>query len=533
MEQAHANATMLAAGLSPAHQTAVLQSLPAGFDSYDLDSAIGLINRIQHNTNHPTNNQPDQQTNWPYLGNHHTPATAHNHTNHSTIDNPNHIQTADGSQFRTSPNLDSLTNQAWDAWRINPYARRIVEIHIAHIVGRQFRIRSDKNDINKYVQAWWDTNKIDRHIYDWVREYLITGEWFFGLFSNQINGFQTVRLIPSCAIGHIETSEHDWMDVLSYKVNGAGDGTDQTFKHVNYAQRNEKAMMHCTLFNRVGKIRGEGGILDPVLASLARYQEFIKARIAKSRAASEYIRKIKASSPERREQLEALYRGRKIQAGSIYIYEGDEDIENVSSPVNGFDASYDGKLLKQNMGAGAGLMPHHLGDPEGSTQSTAREASFPVSKMLSVKQKLIVTDLTDLAEYSVIRAKKSGKFGRRYNQNLPKPGKWCWRHDIEDITRQDNQILSQAALTITNMCAVGLKHGLIDEPAATELIMRFAGESNDTEPLLERLYKTPSDKQIFDEEMAYSNMIAMKHGGRQHMLFEPPNRNDQQANKSK
>jgi hypothetical protein len=47
-------------------------------------------------------------------------------------------------------------DDALDAWAINPYARRIVNLYTAHVIGRSLTLTTPYDDINAWISAWWN-----------------------------------------------------------------------------------------------------------------------------------------------------------------------------------------------------------------------------------------------------------------------------------------------------------------------------------------------------------------------------------------
>jgi hypothetical protein len=105
---------------------------------------------------------------------------------------------------------DEVLGDALEAWRVNPLARRIVELTSQYVVGGGLAVSSKHVKTHKFLQEWWKhrLNRMEVRCFDWCDELTRSGELFLVL-STDISGMSYVRAIPAADIQDIEVSEND------------------------------------------------------------------------------------------------------------------------------------------------------------------------------------------------------------------------------------------------------------------------------------------------------------------------------------
>jgi hypothetical protein len=105
---------------------------------------------------------------------------------------------------------DEVLRDALEAWRVNPLARRIVELTSQYVVGGGIAVGSKHNRTHKFLQEWWKhrLNRLDVRCFDWCDELTRSGELFI-VVSTDLAGMSYVRAIPAAEIQDIDTCEND------------------------------------------------------------------------------------------------------------------------------------------------------------------------------------------------------------------------------------------------------------------------------------------------------------------------------------
>ena len=108
-----------------------------------------------------------------------------------------------GSEERDRYDFDreEMLRQALEAWRVNPIARRIVELTTQYVVGAGLRVQSTHKDTHKFIEDWWNhrLNQLPMRVYEWCDELTRSGEIFL-LVSTDAAGMSYVRGVPAADI---------------------------------------------------------------------------------------------------------------------------------------------------------------------------------------------------------------------------------------------------------------------------------------------------------------------------------------------
>lgn len=388
-----------------------------------------------------------------------------------------------------------------EAWALNPFARRIVNLHAAHVVGRQLSIGSERKRVDKWVQRFWlhRKNKMYFEVYNLVDELCRAGELLITLHPNQMDGMQYMRAIPARRIVKIETDPDDYKRPLVYYELREGEVTQRPWlspEHPDAVNDPKKpVMVHYAINVPVGATRSWGGDLDTMLPWVRRYTGWLKDRVRINKSRNAWAWKMKAANEARVRELEGKYHGGLV-SGSVFVHMPNEDLDTTTAKIDAGDAQDDGRALRQAMAVGGGVAPHFLGDVWQATRATAREANAPIFQAWAMRQHLFVTMLTDLVETGMRRSYQLGKFGRW----LPPEGDWQWTRKVGDLTREDNLALAKAGKTIIDMVATMAKNEWIDRKTAISWAAKFAGEVIDPAEIMRAIDNPPNKEDITDHQ---------------------------------
>ena len=111
---------------------------------------------------------------------------------------------------RFSYDRSEVLQQALDAWRTNPLARRIIEITSQYVIGGTVSINSKSKKVNSFINEFWShrLNKMDTRIFEMCDELSRTGNLFL-LISTDPGGMSYIRIIPTANIDSITAREND------------------------------------------------------------------------------------------------------------------------------------------------------------------------------------------------------------------------------------------------------------------------------------------------------------------------------------
>jgi hypothetical protein len=372
---------------------------------------------------------------------------------------------------------------ALEAWRSNPLARRIVSLCSDYVIGSGIVVRSGVPWVERFLSEFWTLNGMQRRLYDWCDELTRSGELFIVLRTDPASGMGFVRAIPAVRIVGITTDANDFQREINYRESSPGSIEGRPWPSYAAQPRAEQVMLHYAINRPVGCVRGSGD-LEPILPWLKRYSEWLLNRARLNKYKTAFLWDVKVSGRPGRGDTVRKKRFRyrtPPQPGSIIVHGDDEEWSAVSPRIEAWDAKEDGKALRLAIASGAGIPLHFLAEGESATRATAAEMGDPTFRHYYRRQLVFGELLSDLCSTVVRRANAVGR-GRTYADLKLEV-------QFPDVTKSDNQALAQSAQWIAQALEGMARLGIVDRETAITMAMKFAGELIDVKTVMERLEK--------------------------------------------
>jgi len=366
-----------------------------------------------------------------------------------------------GKLFRDRYNYKrkDILEKSLRAWRINPIARRLVEITTSFVVGKGVEVEIKNKKAMDTIQAFWHhkLNRIDEQIPAWTDELSRAGDLFL-LFSN-VGDKTFIRPVPAEMITKIETTKNDTLQETKYIY---GIEANNFYPAYTPEKKQKVFMRHYDINKPLAALFGESDF-TPILPWLSTYTEWLenRAKLNKYRTAFMFVLRGKFKSREERERRQAEVAANPPESGSVLITDESESWGVLSANLDAFDARVDGNSIKKMIATGWGVPMHWLAEPEGSTRTTAIAAGTPTFRKLSARQNVIKNLITDVLTIVL-------------SQNGIKADGLIVRMD--DITQKDNAAtalaIARSQPPITNL----FDREIIDSEEVIRLVYRLAGE---------------------------------------------------------
>jgi hypothetical protein len=380
-----------------------------------------------------------------------------------------------------------VLQDALDAWRLNPLARRIVELTTQYVVGQGISLNCKNERTMNFIKSFWNDrlNRMDIRVFELCDELTRSGN-IFVLISTDSSGMSYIRCVPAADIEHIEARSNDVEQPEAFFRKATIDELDPApylaydpeIDNPNEDGTFEPMMLQYTINRPIGGQWGESD-LAPVLKWLSRYSAWLedRARLNRFRNAFLFVVKSKFSSEAERIARQAALAANPPAPGSILVTDESETWDVISPKLEASDANMDGLALKKMVAAGSGIPMHFLAEPEGSTRTTAEAAGGPTFRHFEQRQKYFLWIVQDILK--VVIARRSLVDRRTSKKN-----------EIEvrgaDISARDNVSLAMAASNIESVL-VGLRQReLIDNDEFLRMVYRFCGEFVDIPEMIAR-----------------------------------------------
>jgi hypothetical protein len=383
---------------------------------------------------------------------------------------------------------EELQQQALEAWRVNPLARRIVGLTSQYVVGGGVSLNCTHTATAAFLHAFWEhpLNRLPVRIYEWCDELTRSGNLFL-LLTTDTAGMSYVRAVPASQVKEIHSRPNDIDQEIRYEMqpdwNTSADAVDWPAYDPREDQRTpsctfKPVMLHYAINRPVGAQWGESD-LAPILRWLSRYAAWLedRARLNHFRTAFLYVVKARFTSEAERRARQSALNAMPPSPGSILVTDENEAWEALHPRLESDDSGQDGLALKKMIAAGAGIPMHFLAEPEGSTRTTAEAAGGPTYRHFEQRQRFFLWLLTDLLRAVVNRRSLvDARISHRAEVTLTGA----------DISARDNVSLSMAAANISGVLQTARDRALIDDAEFLRLVYRFCGESVEVPEMLAR-----------------------------------------------
>ena len=376
-----------------------------------------------------------------------------------------------GALYRDRYDYDRsrVIDEAIRAWRLNPLARRIVELQTQYILdGIEFRC--DDAPTEQFLKEFWNQplNRLGERLEEWALELALTGNLFVMLTSDAA-GMSYLRIHPSDLIEQIEAAPNDIQQERAYLPKAAASG-EQPAAIAAYSARPRArtVMLHYAVNRLAGMLWGEPD-LAPLLPWLSRYTSWLEDRMRLNRFRQAYVYVVRGryTSEAERAARQTQIANHPPEPGSVLVLNTDEDWSVIAPRLDSFEANNDGLALKKLIAGGRGFPLHWLAEPEGSTRTTAEAAGTPTFKTLEARQRMFLSLLKDILSIAVQRrAQRGGAVDPQAAITV----------SAADITERDNAALALASTQVVESFGQLCANGFISAEEYLRVVYRFAGE---------------------------------------------------------
>jgi len=397
------------------------------------------------------------------------------------------------SRDRLTPDRQTLMEQSLEAWRLNPLARRLIELTTQYVVGSGVSLHCKHPPTARFLESFWNhpLNRMAVRICEWCDELSRSGNLFV-LLSTDASGMSYARAVPASDIAEIQHRPNDVEQETAYLPRAMLDqpqphpwpACDPNTDSPNPDGSFPTTMLHYAVNRPSGALWGEPD-LGPVLRWLSRYANWLedRARLNRYRTAFLYVVKARFTS-----ESERLARQQKLNAappspGSILVTDESESWEVIHPRLESDEANTDGLALKKMIAAGTGLPLHFLAEPESSTRTTAESAGGPTYRRFEQRQAYFLWLLADMLRV-VVNRRALAERGMNIRRKVD-PQARIEVHGA-DLSSRDNLQLGLAARHMIGVLAQLRDRGLIDDAEMLRLAYRFFGEVADVNELLAR-----------------------------------------------
>ena len=377
------------------------------------------------------------------------------------------------SNFRDRLSYDrkKILDQAINAWRSNPIARRIIQLTTEFVIGDGLAFQTTNARAQKFLNVFWNhpLNNLTEQLPEWADEAWRTGDLFI-LFSVDEGGMLYVRALPSETISVIETAENDYRQELLYKRDEMDENPWISFVGASRDSPNKSFVLHFPLERAVGASFGESD-LAPILYWIGLYRQWLedRARLNYFRQMFSFILQRPFTSQAEKEKYMRDFASKlPKKSGGVLGLDPNETLTALFPNLAAFEAGADGLALKRMIAIGAGIPLHYLAEPEESTRTTAEAAGTPTFKHFKHRQNYLSNVLLGVLQTALV-------VRHQYDSHITPSADI--RITVPDITERDNSILALALQRFVTGFAPIYNAKLVDVNEFIRLVYRFLAET--------------------------------------------------------
>jgi hypothetical protein len=309
----------------------------------------------------------------------------------------------------------------------NPFARQIIRMITAFIVGEGFQVQCEDARTQDVVNRFWDDeiNNLEENLPAWTSEKLIFGELCLPVAVNPVDGFVRIGYIDAADVaairyGLLQTGKQQSEISIPTAVKlrcRTGEAVPRELAIIRQdedvsSQTYGQLVGDCFFF-AINKAKlGSRGISE--LFALADWVDVLDQMVFDFADRVRYLQQFiwdvtvtGANDKELRDFNDQFSREPPRQ-GAVKIHNEKMSITAVTPDLKGNDVSESVKVVKHYGCGGAGLPPHWMGDPNDANRAVAAEMDGPTGKVLTEHQNKVIRETTRILKFVIAQAKLHG-----------------------------------------------------------------------------------------------------------------------------
>lgn len=340
-------------------------------------------------------------------------------------------------------------------WIKDPVVGQSLDMFADYVVGGGIEMpHTDNEELAKVLAGFWGDKSNKRVITgaeaqrQKVLELEIMGNVFPTAFVNEGTGHVKLSDIPPGEISEIIAHPEDRKRHVYYRRNYTPSKYD--FAKGSWEAGETEVRYYCAAYEQpidgYGPAAGDlheghvfhwsinrlsdGKFGNPRVARILdwvnAYNEFMRARVSMMRALAQFAwqRRVKGNAGDVRKIVDA-HRAGHLGGGSASDPMGsgavpaqyaatvttNENVawEQLKTDTGGAGAMQDGRMIKGQIGMGAGWPLHYLGDIGGANLATATAMELPVLKMIEGRQGYVRSCLEEIIDFAIVKAIEKGE----------------------------------------------------------------------------------------------------------------------------
>jgi len=381
---------------------------------------------------------------------------------------------------QTSKDLSPLTHErmlkvASYLYDSNPIAKRLIDMTAEYVVSEGIEIRADDGQVQQLLQDFWQdpVNKLNVNLLAYVTELGLWGEQCYRAFVNPHNGKVSLGYIDIFRIKEVKLDSDNLNLVrqVVLKPKEAG-GADKVLEAVNYREVPVNGSYYTgdTFFFKINSVKGASRGRSDLLTTadyIDLFAQFVFSRGERSLFGNVWMWDVLVEGADEAKLKEIAQSQPPPKPGGVRYHNEKMKWTAVAPDLKAYDASFDGRLIKNFILGSLGFPGHYFGSAEDINRATALEMNEPVVKRLSARQQVVRAMFEEVLRFVVDKARAAGVVAR--GDQFPKIDIF-----FPEISVKDMQKSGLTMLHLAQSLVIAEQQGWLTREAAAKLYCTVA-----------------------------------------------------------
>lgn len=323
---------------------------------------------------------------------------------------------------------DQMISKSFAAWRMNPFAHRLIELQLNFVLGNGIYINSEDPDTLAAISAFWNNeyNRWPQKIAQRLRDLYLYGEWIHRPIYSQTMAMTYIADIQPDMVSQLLTDPYNHSEIDAVVIKEVVDATGSVTKEKaipTIRRRLEPTtwtlmppdgeLFHFGI-NRTTDTQRGVGLLFPILDMLELYDSILFARAEKIENMAHIYYDLQLAGRSEEEIKNYLMQETNVppDPGSVYAHNEGAQLSIVAPDMKADDHATDTSNLKSFIVASMGWPGTWFDDPGDAGRAVAGEMAEP-----SLKK--IVADQAEVGDF--LRTEFNFMLNRMIDTGLLKP----------------------------------------------------------------------------------------------------------------
>lgn len=330
------------------------------------------------------------------------------------IDKDEHLYRAltAGERDLTPLSHDKMLNVAAYLYDANPMSKRLIDMTAEYVVSEGIEIKADDPQVQELLTDFWTdpVNKLNVNLLHYVTELGLWGEQCYRAFVNDTSGRVRLGYLDPIRIESVKLDSDNLNIVKQVILKSKAGEAAPPLECVNYQEApvNGSSYTGDTFYFKVNSVKGASRGRSDLLTTADYHDvfaQFVFSRAERSIFGNVWMWDVLVEGADEPELERLAQKMPPPQPGGVRYHNEKMKWQAVAPDLKAYDASFDGKLIKNFILGAHGFPAHFFGSSDDVNRAAALEMHEPVVKRLTARQKVVRAMFEDIMHFVVDQAR--------------------------------------------------------------------------------------------------------------------------------